>query len=340
MLSSIYPLLRQSLFCLPAETSHHLTIDALAALGALPFVTGVTARRAPIDCMGLKFPNRVGLAAGLDKDARAAEGLASLGFGHVEVGTVTPLPQPGNPLPRLFRLPEAGAIVNRMGFNSEGVNAMVRRLAGIRERGRLRDTKLGINLGKNKDTPGEEAYLDYVRGLEAVYPYADYLTLNLSSPNTPGLRALQSEEALRGLLSEVLEGRERVSGPAKKPVVVKIAPDLVGEDLDAIARVILELGIDGIIATNTTITRPNVDARWQAEAGGLSGQPLKPLSLAMVRGMRERLGPDLPIIGAGGIAGTTDAQAMLAAGATLVQVYTGFIYRGPILVQELAALSV
>lgn len=340
MLSAIYPLLRQGMFCLPAETSHHLAIDAFALLGSLPFAYGAKAREGAVDCMGLRFPNRVGLAAGLDKDARATEGLASLGFGHVEVGTVTPRPQPGNPLPRLFRLPEAGAIVNRMGFNSDGVEAMVRRLAAIRERGRLRDTRLGVNLGKNKDTPLEEAHRDYVRGLQALYAYADYLTLNLSSPNTPGLRALQSKEALRALLSHVLDAREKLRGGGSrpKPVVVKIAPDLVEEDLDAIATVILELGLDGIIATNTTITRPGVEARWQQEAGGLSGRPLRPLALATVRAMRARLGPALPIIGAGGIGSEADAREMLSAGATLVQVYTGFIYRGPILVQELSRL--
>lgn len=286
--------------------------------------------------MGLTFPNRVGLAAGLDKDARAAEGLAALGFGHVEVGTVTPLPQPGNPQPRLFRIPPAGAMVNRMGFNSEGLSAMVRRLEGIRSRNRLRDTLLGVNLGKNKDTPVQEAHRDYVRGLEAVYPYADYVTLNLSSPNTPGLRTLQSPEALRELLTAVLDARERVGRGRTKPVVVKIAPDLVAEDLDAIAAVVSTLRIDGIIATNTTITRPGVDERWQQEAGGLSGTPLLPLSLATVRGIRERLGPSVPIIGVGGISSADDARAMFAAGADLVQVYTGFIYRGPILVHELA----
>jgi dihydroorotate dehydrogenase len=338
MWSTLYPLLRQSLFCLPAETSHHLAIDAFAALGALPLSLGALKGPSAVQLMGLTFPNRVGLAAGLDKDARAAEGLAALGFGHVEVGTVTPLPQPGNPKPRLFRIPEAGAIVNRMGFNSEGVEAMVRRLDGIRSRQRLRDTVLGVNLGKNKDTPVTEAHRDYVRGLEAVYPYADYLTLNLSSPNTPGLRTLQSPDALRALLGAVLETRERVGRGARKPVVVKIAPDLVAADLDAIAAVVGALKIDGIIATNTTITRPGVDPRWQQEAGGLSGQPLRPLSLATVRGMRDRLGSGVPIIGAGGIGNAEDARAMVSAGADLVQVYTGFIYRGPILVHELARL--
>ncbi|MBM4203665.1 MAG: quinone-dependent dihydroorotate dehydrogenase [Gammaproteobacteria bacterium] len=336
MWSKLYPLLRQSLFCLPAETSHHLAIDAFAALGALPFNGGVSKGARAVQLMGLTFPNRVGLAAGLDKDARAAEGLAALGFGHVEVGTVTPLPQPGNPQPRLFRIPPAGAMVNRMGFNSEGLSAMVRRLEGIRSRNRLRDTLLGVNLGKNKDTPVQEAHRDYVRGLEAVYPYADYVTLNLSSPNTPGLRTLQSPEALRELLTAVLDARERVGRGRTKPVVVKIAPDLVAEDLDAIAAVVSTLRIDGIIATNTTITRPGVDECWQQEAGGLSGPPLLPLSLATVRGIRERLGPSVPIIGVGGISSSDDARAMFAAGADLVQVYTGFIYRGPILVHELA----
>lgn len=339
MLASLYPVLREGFFCLPAELSHHLAIDAFSLLGQSPLAHGQVAGAGAFECMGLRFPNRVGLAAGLDKDARAAEGLASLGFGHVEVGTVTPKPQPGNPKPRLFRIPEAAAIVNRMGFNSQGVDAMVRRLAQIRSHGRMRDTRLGVNLGKNKDTPNESAHEDYVKGLEAVYPYADYLTLNLSSPNTPGLRALQSEETLRQLLGRVLDVRDRLASAGRaKPVVVKIAPDLVEADLDAIARVLLELEVDGLIATNTTITRPQVDKKWQSEAGGLSGRPLRELSLSTARAMHARLGKALPIIGAGGISSIDDARAMLAAGASMVQVYTGFIYRGPILVHELARL--
>ncbi len=342
MSDPIYPLLRRAFFCFPTEASHHLALAGIGVLGLLP-------RRAPsmvraVSCMGLRFPNRVGLAAGLDKDARSVEGFAALGFGSIEVGTVTPLPQPGNPRPRLFRLHEAGAIINRMGFNSEGLAAMVPRLAAIRDRGRLQGVILGVNIGKNKDTPLEHAHRDYVRGLEAVHKYADYVTLNLSSPNTPGLRTLQSADALKKLLGPVVESRERLgSQGGNRPLVLKIAPDLAVDDLEAIASCVMEFGIDGVIATNTTIDRsvlPKALAdRWQQEAGGLSGEPLKALSLATVTALRTRLDASIPIIGAGGISGLADARAMRQAGATLVQIYTGFIYRGPVLVRELADLG-
>ena len=333
----LYALCRQALFCLPTETSHHLALAGIRMLGQLPHAA--PSQTHAVSCMGLTFPNRVGLAAGLDKDARAVEGFAALGFGSVEVGTVTPLPQPGNPQPRLFRIPESRAIINRMGFNSEGLVAMVPRLAALRERDRLRGVVLGVNVGKNKDTPLEDAALDYCRGLEAVYPYADYITLNLSSPNTPGLRTLQSADALRALLGSVLETRGRLASRGRpRPMVVKIAPDLVPEDLDAVAATVLETGIDGVIATNTTITRTGVGSRWQQEAGGLSGEPLRPLALATVQSLYQRLGDRVPIIGAGGISNRADAEAMRSAGATLVQIYSGFIYQGPVLVRNLALL--
>jgi len=342
MSDPIYPLLRRAFFCMPTEASHHLALAGIGALGRLPWLA--PSMDHAVQCMGLRFPNRVGLAAGLDKDARSVEGFAALGFGSVEVGTVTPLPQPGNPKPRLFRIPEAGAIINRMGFNSEGLAGMVPRLAALRDRDRLRGVILGVNIGKNKDTPLEHAQRDYVRALEAVHPYADYVTLNLSSPNTPGLRTLQSADALRTLLGPVVEIRNRLgSQRGHRPLVLKIAPDLVADDLDAISTCVVEFGIDGVIATNTTIDRGVLPAplarRWQQEAGGLSGEPLKSLSLATVTTLRTTLDASIPIIGVGGISGLADAQAMRQAGATLVQIYTGFIYRGPVLVRELAKLG-
>ena len=342
MSDPIYPLLRRAFFCLPTEASHHLALAGIGALGLLP--RGAPSTDHAVECMGLRFPNRVGLAAGLDKDARSVEGFAALGFGSIEVGTVTPLPQPGNPKPRLFRIPEVGAIINRMGFNSEGLAGLVPRLAALRERDRLQGVILGVNIGKNKDTPLGDAHLDYVRGLEAVHDYADYVTLNLSSPNTPGLRTLQSADALRTLLGPVVETRNRLgSRGGNRPLVLKIAPDLVPEDLDAISTCVLEFGIDGVIATNTTIDRSVLPGRlanrWQQEAGGLSGEPLKALSLSTVTSLRTRLDASIPIIGVGGIGCLADARAMLQAGATLVQIYTGFIYRGPELVRELGRLA-
>lgn len=338
----IYPLLRRAFFCLPTEASHHLALAGIGALGMLPRSPPATDQ--VVQCMGLSFPNRVGLAAGLDKEARSVEGFAALGFGSVEVGTVTPLPQPGNPKPRLFRIPEASAIINRMGFNSDGLAAMVPRLVALRERDRLQGVILGVNIGKNKDTPLEHAERDYVRGLEAVHDLADYVTLNLSSPNTPGLRTLQSADALRRLLGPLVETRNRLGSQGRyRPLVLKIAPDLVADDLDAISACVMEFGIDGVIATNTTIDRSvlprSLASRWQQEAGGLSGEPLRALSLATVTSLRARLDVSIPIIGVGGISCLADAQAMLRAGATLVQIYTGLIYKGPALVRELAKLA-
>lgn len=342
MSDPVYSLLRRALFCMPTEASHDLALAGIGALGLLPRSAPATDHA--VVCMGLRFPNRVGLAAGLDKDARSVEGFAALGFGSIEVGTVTPLPQPGNPKPRLFRIPEAGAIINRMGFNSEGLAGMVPRLAYLRERDRLQGVILGVNIGKNKDTPLADAHRDYVRALEAVHDYADYVTLNLSSPNTPGLRTLQSADALRTLLDPVVETRNRLgSRGGNRPLVLKIAPDLVADDLDAISACIMEFGIDGVIATNTTIDRSvlprSLASRWEQEAGGLSGEPLKALSLSTVASLRTRLDASVPIIGVGGISCRADAQAMLRAGATLVQIYTGFIYGGPVLVRELGRLA-
>ncbi len=336
----MYPLLRTLLFALEAETSHHVAIAGLGAYGRLPGRVAPLPGR-PRRLMGLTFANPVGLAAGLDKDGRAVEGLARLGFGFVEVGTVTPRPQPGNPRPRLFRLPEARALINRMGFNNEGVDAMARRLEAVRRRGRLGGTILGVNVGKNKDTPLEDAAADYQRCMEAVFPYADYLTLNLSSPNTPGLRTLQSEDSLAPLLERVKETQQRLGQRhgCRVPVLLKIAPDLEPDEVTVVARSLLRFEMEGVIATNTTLARPGVERLPRAgETGGLSGAPLHPLALRTVAQLREALGGALPIIGVGGIVDVAGGESMLAQGADLLQIYTGFIYRGPVLVRELARL--
>lgn len=336
----MYPAIRALLFTLEPETSHEVALAALASWGRVPgVVRPIPGRERRL--MGLTFRNPVGLAAGLDKDARAVEGLARLGFGFVEVGTVTPRPQPGNPRPRLFRIPAHGALVNRMGFNSLGVDAMTRRLAGLRQRGRLGETRVGVNVGKNRDTPVAEAAGDYVRGLEAVYPFADYLTLNLSSPNTPGLRTLQSQEALAPLLERIKAAQSRAAARhgRRVPVLVKIAPDLAPADLEIVAGAVRDFEMDGVIATNTTVARPGLDGvAAAAESGGLSGAPLHCLALETVGRLRGLLGPALPIIGAGGIMNLQGGRAMLTNGADLLQIYTGFIYRGPALVRELATL--
>ena len=336
----MYAAARALLFTLDPERSHQLALAALALHGRLPGriepLPGT-----PRQLMGLTFRNPVGLAAGLDKDAGAVEGLARLGFGFVEVGTVTPRPQPGNPRPRLFRLPSAHALINRMGFNNLGVEVMVRRLEELRRRGRLGETRLGVNVGKNKDTPLERAADDYRRCIEAVYPFADYLTLNLSSPNTPGLRTLQSEAALAPLLEEVKDAQARSADRHghRVPVLVKIAPDLAEADVEIVARAVERFEIDGIIATNTTIARPGLAGESLAnEAGGLSGAPLHPLAVATVGRLRAALRSPVPIIGVGGIMDVGGGRTLLTSGADLLQIYTGFIYRGPALIRELAAL--
>ena len=334
-----YPLLRPLLFRLDGETAHDLTFRLL------DLASGLRLTRAPealpgrrVQCMGIDFPNPVGLAAGLDKNAAHIDGLASFGFGFLEVGTITPRPQPGNPRPRLFRIPEANAIINRMGFNNGGVDALLANVARARYRGIL-----GINIGKNFDTPIENAADDYLACLRKVYAHAHYVTVNISSPNTKNLRALQESDALAALLRALDTERTALAAQhgRRVPLAVKIAPDLDESQLDAIADVLVAENMDAVIATNTTIARDAVAGlRHADEPGGLSGAPVRERSTAVVRGLAKRLGGRLPIIAAGGILSGDHAREKIDAGATLVQVYSGLIYRGPGLVREaVAALS-
>ena len=337
----MYDLARDLLFLLPAEASHTVALRALAVAERIGLsqrlVEGVYH---PVHAFGLKFRNRVGLAAGLDKNARCVAGLTALGFGAVEVGTVTPRPQPGNPTPRLFRLREQRALINRMGFNNDGAEAVYRRLAKVRPRLPLAAI-VGVNIGKNKDTPLENAADDYLACLERLHAVADYVTVNVSSPNTPGLRSLQGAAEIRELVTKVKAKAVDLDAASRRrvPLLVKLAPDLESEALIELAEILCEIGVDGVVATNTTLARPFDPAEvvpHAEEAGGLSGAPLKPIALraigTLARGLRGRL----PIIGVGGVDDVASGRALIDAGATLVQVYTGFIYRGPMLVHELA----
>jgi len=331
----MYALARSLLFALDAERAHQLTLASLRLghrLGLLKLMAPEQPAQ-PLELMGLTFANRIGLAAGFDKNATCVDAMGALGFGFIEVGTLTPLPQPGNPRPRVFRLPRARAVINRMGFPNEGAPAAARRLR-LRRYGGV----CGVNIGKNASTPLEQATSDYVAALQAVYEFADYVTINISSPNTQGLRTLQEGEQLRPLLQALLESREQLADRVgwRVPLVVKLSPDLSSEDLAATAAVIGELKLDGVVATNTTLDRSAVAGLRHAERpGGLSGEPLRARAVRVVRELRTLLGPDLPLIGVGGISQAADAQALFAAGANLVQVYTGLIYRGPGLVREL-----
>jgi dihydroorotate dehydrogenase len=328
----VYRLARPALFLLPPEKAHALTLAAVRLRGQL------IRPRAPagdlINVMGLSFSNRIGLAAGFDKNAIAVDGWFSLGFGHVEVGTVTPKPQPGNPPPRVYRLARHEAIVNRMGFPNDGAERTAARLHSRRRPG-----VVGVNIGKNATTPLERAVDDYLFCLRTVFAVADYVAVNVSSPNTAGLRSLQDTEQLVPLLSGVVaESRELEKRHGRRvPVVLKISPDLRASELREVARAAASIPVAGIIATNTTISRDAVaDDPGAQEAGGLSGRPLFAKSSAAVRALREELGPAMPIIGVGGVASAADAQALREAGADLVQVYTGMVYRGPRLVRELS----
>ena len=331
----MYSLARPFLFGLDAERAHALGLSALETAyrsGMNPLL----ARKPepfPTRAFGLQFPNPVGLAAGLDKNGAHVDALLALGFGFVEVGTVTPRPQAGNPKPRMFRLPEHRGIINRLGFNNDGVDALVANVSRARRKGGL----LGINIGKNKDTPNESAARDYLHCLERVYPLADYVTVNISSPNTAGLRELQEEQALRQLLGTLREAQERLGAQHGKrvPMLVKLAPDLSDDDIDAAGRVLSGLQVDGAIATNTTISRIEVEHSPLArEPGGLSGEPLMNKSTAVLRMLRTRLADSIPLVGVGGIMRGADAMQKAAAGATLVQLYTGLVYRGPKLIDE------
>ncbi|ASU39353.1 dihydroorotate dehydrogenase (quinone) [Herbaspirillum sp. meg3] len=335
----LYALARPLLFSLDAESAHHLTLPALrraAALGLTGFISKPAAD--PRTVMGISFPNPVGLAAGLDKDGSYIDGLAALGLGSIEIGTVTPRAQPGNPKPRMFRLPAAHAIINRMGFNNGGVDAFVANVQGSRFY-QGKQGVLGLNIGKNADTPIERAAEDYLHCLEKVYPYASYVTVNISSPNTKNLRQLQGASELDALLSQLKEAQLRLADKHKRyvPVALKIAPDIDAEQIKNIADALLRHKLDGVIATNTTITRDAVKGLQHGEeAGGLSGAPVFELSNQVVRGLKAELGDALPIIGVGGILSGSNAKAKMQAGASLVQLYSGLIYRGPALVKECA----
>ncbi|UVK81703.1 quinone-dependent dihydroorotate dehydrogenase [Pseudomonas sichuanensis] len=330
----MYTLARQLLFKLSPETSHDLSLDLIGAGGRLG-LNGLLCKQPaalPVSVMGLNFANPVGLAAGLDKNGAAIDGFAQLGFGFVEIGTITPRPQPGNPKPRLFRLPEATAIINRMGFNNMGVDHLLARVRAARYTG-----VLGINIGKNFDTPVERAQDDYLICLEKVYNDASYITVNVSSPNTPGLRSLQFGDSLKQLLDALAERREQLalSNGKRVPLAIKIAPDMSDEETALVAAALMESGMDAVIATNTTLGREGVEGLpFGGEAGGLSGAPVLEKSTHTVKVLAGELGGKLPIIAAGGITEGRHAAEKIAAGASLVQIYSGFIYKGPALIRE------
>ncbi len=330
----MYQWLRNGLFLLPPETAHDLALNALSAgrFVGLPRLMGGCDESRPVELMGLTFPNPVGLAAGLDKNGDHIDALGELGFGFIELGTVTPKPQPGNPKPRLFRLPEHQALINRLGFNNKGVDHLVERLRTRRFKGIV-----GANIGKQKATPVDRAAEDYRHCLEKVYPHCDYVAVNISSPNTANLRELQDTGHLRELLAELTRAHASLAAEhgVSRPLLVKIAPDWEDEALTASLNVVGESGIDGLVATNTTLERTAVQGHRHAnEVGGLSGAPLKPQADRVLRHARCVLGRDFPIIGLGGIMQGSDAAEKQAAGADLLQIYTGFIYRGPVLIRE------
>ena len=349
-----YPLARPFLFGLDPEAAHDLTINSLAATQCTPLKLAYANARVsdPVTIAGLQFPNRVGLAAGLDKNARCIDAWNAMGFGFVEVGTVTPLGQPGNPKPRMFRIPEKNALINRLGFNNEGLDAFVQNVKRSQFHSKLCNIEsvypakklenrmiLGLNIGKNAATPIERATDDYLIGLAGVYPYADYITVNISSPNTKNLRALQGDEALDGLLGALSARREELAQEHgnRKPIFLKIAPDLHEAQIKVIALTLKKHAIDGVIATNTTLARDAVQGLKHAEeAGGLSGGPVLQASNQVIAQLRKELGKSYPIIGVGGVLSGEDAQSKIKAGADLVQIYTGMIYKGPGLVSEVA----
>jgi len=338
-----YALARPFLFGLDPETAHDLTMASLARTQSTPLSALYCGTRVsdPIQLAGLAFPNRVGMAAGLDKNARCIDGLSAMGFGFVEVGTVTPQAQPGNPKPRMFRLPEAHALINRLGFNNDGLGAFLANVqkSSVRKPGAKSTLLLGLNIGKNAATPIENAVDDYLICLDGVYPHADYVTVNISSPNTKNLRALQSDEALDALLGQIAERREILAGRHGKrvPIFVKIAPDLDDAQVEVIAATLKRHAMDGVVATNTTLGRDAVKGlRHAEEAGGLSGAPVLAASNRVIGQLRAALGKGFPIIGVGGVMSGPDAVSKIRAGADVVQIYTGLIYKGPALVAEAA----
>ena len=334
----MYRLLRFFLFMFPPEKAHYLAMDLLSIGLKLPIIRNILKHQYrsntqhPVTLLGINFPNPVGLAAGFDKDARWLHSLKNLGFGFVEVGTVTPLPQDGNPKPRLFRLKKDLALINRMGFNNQGIEAMVARL-----KNRPEGLIVGGNIGKNKVTPNENAADDYIKCFNAIYPYVDYIAVNVSSPNTPGLRELQDKAFLGQLFNTLQDLRNKQA--SHKPILLKIAPDLTDEALDEIISTLKEHYIDGIIATNTTIDRSGLKTTTEElehiGAGGLSGAPLKKRSSEIISKLRMEMGPEFPIIGVGGVFNRQDYLEKMQSGANLVQVYTGFIYEGPGIIKNI-----
>lgn len=337
-LDFLYQLVRPVLFRLDAEVAHHVTLAGLrwAERAGLAALLSPPPGGTPVRVMGLDFPNRVGLAAGLDKAGNCVDGLGALGFGHLEVGTITPRPQPGNPRPRLFRLVERNAVINRMGFNNPGLDRALSNIAGRKWRG-----VLGFNIGRNFDTPNERAADDYLAGLRGAAGRADYVAVNISSPNTKGLRDLQQEDALRHLLRSLKDEQDRLAqqSGAYTPLALKIAPDLEPDHAKTLAALFLAEKIDAVIAANTTLSREGVaDLVTARESGGLSGAPVREKSTALLRLLKSEVGDALPLIGVGGILSAADAREKLEAGASLIQLYTGLIFRGPALVAETAQL--
>jgi dihydroorotate dehydrogenase len=323
---------------LEAERAHQLTLSLIHVAGGIKPINLLlqnvfAAPTKPVQAFGLNFANPIGLAAGYDKDGLGWRGLACLGFGHIEIGTVTPQPQPGNPKPRLFRLASEGALINRLGFPGRGGDFVKKQLSGPRPKGLI----LGVNIGKNKDTPLEAADQDYLELLRSFYTVADYLTINVSSPNTVGLRRLQGKFKLDHLLSRMVTERDRLAGSSlhKLPLLVKLSPDLSDEELDDALEVILENHVEGIVASNTTLSRQGVQSHLAGESGGLSGKPLFKRSLEMVGKIHQQTNGKIPIVGVGGIDNTTSVQKMLDAGAVLVQIYTGLVFEGPGLVKKI-----
>lgn len=337
MLNSLYPASRALLFQLDAERAHHWSLGGLRALeqaGLLKALAKTPPKSKPVECMGLTFPNPVGLAAGLDKEGNSIDAFGRLGFGFIEIGTITPRPQPGNDKPRLFRLKEHQAIINRMGFNNPGVEEGVQNVKSSQTYKGI----IGFNIGKNKDTPNENAIDDYLKGLRASWEVADYVAVNLSSPNTPGLRDLQTADNAAKLLEALKKEQAQLAEQSGRhvPIAIKVAPDLEEEHIKSLCRVFLDQGLEALIATNTTLEREPVKGHQSAnEAGGLSGAPLTNKATEIISAFHAELSDQIPIIGVGGIMSASDAIAKLQAGAKLVQLYTGFIYRGPQLVHDI-----